>query len=298
MALITVNATLAVAMQEITKCLTTFSDTARLDAELLLSHALNRPRSYIYAYPNEHLSQDTHQHLCAVIMRRAKGEPIAYILGEQEFWSLTLNVSTDTLIPRPETEHLIEWALENLPTDNLSIADLGTGSGAIAIALAHERPQWQLHATDTSAAALTIANNNAKHYNLPNIKFYLGSWYDALPDTQYDAIISNPPYIAENDIHLDNLTFEPRTALSAKDNGLADLKIIIRQAQQHLLPGGALVLEHGFEQASDVGDLLEQASFTRITTYCDLARQPRFTVGIAYASEAMSFRAKPRDLQG
>jgi release factor glutamine methyltransferase len=204
---------------------------------------------------------------------------MAYILEQKEFWSLELTVSKDTLIPRPETEHLIEWVLDNLPHDDMTIADLGTGSGAIAIALAHERPTWTIHATDSSLAALAIAIKNSQQHKLSNIEFYNGHWCEALPHQQYAAIISNPPYIAEDDHHLGKLTFEPYTALVAKDNGFADFKIIINQAKNYLRSQGILVLERGYDQASMLTQLLNQAGFQEVNSYCDLAKKIRFIIG-------------------
>lgn len=272
-------ATIAAAIKGLTHYLQPVSTTPRLDAELLIAHALERPRSFLYTYPEQNLTEERQRLLLDAIERRQQGEPIAYILGYKEFWSLELTVTKDTLIPRPETEHIVEWALANLPLSTATIADMGTGSGAIAIALAHERPLWRIHATDSSAAALTIAINNAQRHQLNNIEFYLGPWYDALPDQYYTAIISNPPYIAADDPHLQQLTHEPYTALCAKDNGLAAFKFIIEHAKQHLLPGGKLILEHGYNQALQLTKLMQHAGFQHIESYCDLAKHTRFIVG-------------------
>lgn len=271
---------IATAVRSLTNLLQGISDTPRLDAELLIAHTFNRPRSFLYAYPEQSLSPNLQKSLISFIERRRQGEPIAHILERKEFWSLELTVSKDTLIPRPETEHLIEWLLENLPQNNITIADLGTGSGAIAIALAHERPTWTIHATDNSFAALTIAIKNRQQHNLSNIEFYSGNWCEALPYNQYTAIISNPPYIAPDDPHLEQLTFEPRSALTAKENGFSDFKIIIKQATGYLYSGGALVLEHGYNQAPLLMHLLKEAGFQRIQSHCDLAKKTRFVVGI------------------
>lgn len=272
-------ATIALALRDLTHYLEPFSTTPRLDAELLLAHVLERPRSFLYTYPEQQLTDELQNCLLDYIERRRQGEPIAYILGHKEFWSLEFTVSKDTLIPRPETEHIIEWALANLPTSPATIADMGTGSGAIAIALAHERPQWLVHATDTSAAALNVAINNAAKHRIANIEFYLGPWFDALPNQRYTAIISNPPYIAAGDPHLQQLSFEPFNALCAADEGLAAFKIIIANAKRHLLPGGKLVLEHGYNQAEILAGLFAEAGFTYIESHCDLAQQTRFMVG-------------------
>lgn len=271
-------ANIAAAIKALTRYLHAYSDTPRLDAELLIAHALERPRSFLYTYPEQHINDDAYTTLLEYMERRREGEPIAYILKSKEFWSLELHVTHDTLIPRPETEHIIEWALDNLPLSQATIADLGTGSGAIAIALAHERPSWTLHASDTSAAALNVAINNAKKHHLNNIEFYLGPWFDALPQQQYTAIISNPPYIAPDDPHLENLSYEPYSALCAKEQGLAAFYAIIKDAKHYLLPGGKLILEHGYNQAPILIRLLQEADFAHIESYCDLAKQTRFVV--------------------
>lgn len=270
---------IATAIQSLTDLFRSVSDTPRLDAELLIADIFDRPRSFLYAYPEHELSHDQRALLADHVFRRQQGEPIAYILEHKEFWSLALHVSKDTLIPRPETEHLVEWVLNSLPEHNITIADLGTGSGAIAIALAHERPSWNIHATDSSLAALAVAIKNTQQHQISNIEFYNGYWCEALPHHQYTAIISNPPYIADDDPHLKQLTFEPYTALAAKDNGLADFKIIIEQAKHYLAPGGIIVLEHGYNQASSLMQLLIKAGFQQVRSHCDLAQKTRFIIG-------------------
>ena len=271
-------ATIASALQASSTYLQNFSSTPRLDVELLLTYALDRPRSYLYAYTESTLTAETQDFLVELIERRANGEPIAYILGQKEFYALEFSVTRDTLIPRPETEHLVDWVLANLGTQAM-IADLGTGSGAIAITLAHQRPHWQVHATDASMAALTVAIQNAERYHLHNIEFYLGDWYQALPKKNYTAIISNPPYIAADDPHLANLKFEPHQALCAAEQGLAAFKQIIAQAKSYLKTGGNLVLEHGYQQAPMLMTLLQENGFKQIQSYCDLGEQTRFVVG-------------------
>lgn len=256
------------------------TDTARLDAELLISYSTQSTRTYLYAHPETLLTPSQTELLQEILMRRLQGEPIAYILGYQEFWSIELEVTPDTLIPRPETEHLVEWCLENLPAQApLRIADLGTGSGAIAIALASERPAWHIDATDTSLPALLVAQRNAARYELRNIDFYHGDWYHALPDHQYGVIVSNPPYISENDPHLAALQYEPINALRAQQQGLSEIAKIVEQAHDHLISGGMLILEHGFDQASKVASLLKHYGFDPIQTYLDLAGHERFTIG-------------------
>jgi len=209
---------------------------SRLETELLLAHVLQVSRTHLLAWPDQILTPEQQQQFQQLLQRRLQGESIAHIVGEKEFWSLTLTVSPDTLIPRPETELLVETALEKLPANILqNIADLGTGSGAIALALAKERPHWQITATDIDSAALKIAQYNAKKLALKNITFHQGNWFKALPaNRQFHAIISNPPYIAENDPHLDpaSLAFEPKHALISDNNGLHDLYLIIAQAKK------------------------------------------------------------------
>ncbi len=270
--------TIASAIKELTHQLSAFSYTPRLDAELLIAHVLEHPRTFLYTYPETQLNDTLQHQLMNYVERRSQGEPIAYILGTKEFWSLELAVTPDTLIPRPETEHIIEWALAHLPLSQATVADLGTGSGAIAIALAQERPEWTVHASDACARALTIAIKNAGKYQLKNIEFYFGPWYEALPEQRYTAIISNPPYIAADDPHLESLQYEPYAALCAAEQGLAAFHAIIANAKAYLVPGGKLILEHGYNQASILIDLLQQAGFAHINSYCDLAKQTRFIV--------------------
>lgn len=257
--------------------------TPRLDAELLLTFVLNKPRSYLFAWPDRVLTALQTQQFAHLMQRRVAGESVAHICGEKEFWSLALQVTPDTLIPRPDTELLVELVLTKLPaTPVQTLADLGTGSGAIVLAIASERPHWQLSATDNSAAALAVAKRNASRLSLNNVNFYTGNWCAALPaSSQFNAIISNPPYLAEDDPHLlsGNLAFEPRSALVAGKEGLDDLQQIIRQAHTHLYHQGWLLLEHGYTQALAVQHCMQQAGYSAIATYNDLAGQPRVTVG-------------------
>ncbi|MCU7914443.1 MAG: peptide chain release factor N(5)-glutamine methyltransferase [Candidatus Thiodiazotropha sp. (ex Gloverina cf. vestifex)] len=256
---------------------------ADLEAALLLCHLLDKPRSHLYAWPDNELSPAELAEYEALITRRLSGEPIAHITGLREFWSLTLNVTLDTLIPRPETELLVEMSLLHLETvEQPMIADLGTGSGAIAVALGSERPDARIHACDYSENALRVAQNNADQLNLSNIDFYAGNWYQALPaSTLYDLIASNPPYIEEDDLHLmqGDLPREPVSALSSGSDGLMDIRQIIQQATNHLIPGGWLLLEHGYQQAEAVRQLLDLQGFINIETHKDLAAQPRVTEG-------------------
>lgn len=301
------------------------SETAQIDSELLLGAALGATRAGLYAWPERVLSPSEHSRFESLLERRILGEPIAYILGEREFWSLSLRVTPHVLIPRPETELLVETALslaaaaESLGSmssvgsvgsggsggsvgsvgsvdsvDSVGaglarehagavrrVADLGTGSGAIALALASERPHWQLVATDQSVDALRVASDNAVRLNIHNVSFRQGSWCDALPEGLFDMILSNPPYIDPQDAHLlqGDLRFEPVTALAAAEQGLADLRAICHEAPRHLVPGGTLLLEHGFEQGPAVAQLLADAGFLGVRTLLDLNGLPRVTLG-------------------
>jgi release factor glutamine methyltransferase len=258
----------------------TSSENPHLDAELLLSHTLKKPRSYLFAWPEYQLTAEQHQQFQQLLARRLKGEPIAYILGEKEFWSLALEVTPDTLIPRPDTELLVELVLQTLPTTTTqTIADLGTGSGAIALAVAKERSHWQVIATDKYPATLAVAKRNADQLALSNIRFYIGHWCDALPAIRANAIVSNPPYIAADDRHLADLSFEPKHALIADENGLRDLNDIVDHAQKYLVTGGWLFLEHGFEQALFVQARMLQAGYKNISICRDLNGHPRVTMG-------------------
>lgn len=247
-------------------------------------HAINVTREYLYTYPEYALTPEQQQHFNQLMTRRTAGEPIAYILGHKSFWTLDLQVTPDTLIPRPETELLVELALQKLPQNAaLAVADLGTGSGAIALALASERPQWQLLATDKSSAALVIAKQNAKRLGICNVLFYAGDWCAALPKQQrFAAILSNPPYIRRDDSHLQQtgLQFEPRTALVAAAKGLRDIQTIIAQARHGLVKNGLLLLEHGHDQAVAVRELLIAAGYHAVASHCDYAGIERVTGGV------------------
>jgi release factor glutamine methyltransferase len=263
--------------------LTAQPDTANLDAELLLAHVLLKNRTWLHTWPEYVLSAEQMREFEQLVARRAGGEPVAHLLGHQEFWSLDLRVTPATLIPRPETERLVELALQRIPpTSAWRIADLGTGTGAIALALAKERPLCRILATDRSAAALAVARDNARTHQLANVQFRLGTWFEALQhEAAFDMIVSNPPYIKENDPHLQrgDVRFEPAAALKAGQTGLADLQHLIREALPHLKPGGWILFEHGYDQAAAVMQLLEQAGYEQVSDYTDLAGQPRVVAG-------------------
>mgnify|MGYP006199186603 CR=1 FL=1 len=233
------------------------SPTARLDAELLLAAALGKSRSYLHTWPEKIVSSEHALAFAGYLQRRRAGEPVAYILGQQGFWKLDLEVAPHTLIPRPDTELLVEAALELLPATPVKVLDLGTGSGAIALALASERPQAQVLATDASSAALAVAARNAARHELGNVRFAEGGhdWYAPLHGERFDLIASNPPYIASDDPHLQqgDLRFEPATALASGVDGLDDIRRIIVGGGDHLQPGGWLLIEHGWDQGDAIG---------------------------------------------
>ena len=267
------------------------TEEAALEAQLLLQHALNVNRAWLISHQNDALDvkygePNIHAAYRALINRRVKGEPIAYILGVREFYGLKLKVTPDTLIPRPDTETLVDAALAKIPLQkNLNVCDLGTGSGAIALAIAKHRPQAFVLALDASQAALDVAIANAGILKIPNVDFVLSDWFSALcqknsPQT-FDVIVSNPPYIEANDAHLSqgDLRFEPLSALASGQDGLDDIRNIITNAPQHLNPDGLLLLEHGYNQAEQVAALLKQAGFSEIETVKDLSGNERVTLG-------------------
>jgi release factor glutamine methyltransferase len=259
------------------------SDSPRLDAEVLLSHSLDVNRAYLRAHPEQEIMGKPQQDYEQLLARRQAGEPVAHLTGKSEFWSLDLAITPDTLIPRPETEHLVEQVLELLPTDaNWRIADLGTGSGAIAIAIAHERPRCQVIAFDLSVAALEVAEHNRKQLGLNNIEFRHSNWFSAMAENeQFHIIAANPPYIAEQDEHLEqgDVRFDPRFALTSGADGLDAIRLIIATAPAHLAVGGWLLLEHGYDQGDAVAALFRQSDFTEVNSHKDLAGQPRLTMG-------------------
>lgn len=257
------------------------SDTARLDTELLLCAVLKKQRHFLHSWPEHEPGQQQLDQFQQYLDRRLQGEPIAHILGERGFWSLDLFVSKDTLIPRPETELMVEQALDIIPEQaSWKILDLGTGTGAIALSLAKERPGCLLTATDFLPGALDVARRNAERNQINNIEFIQSHWFEELTD-KFNIIVSNPPYICENDPHLEqgDVRFEPLSALTSGSDGLDDIRIIIQQARQHLLPGGVLLLEHGYNQADAVCDLLKQAHYKNIQRYQDINNNPRVSLG-------------------
>jgi release factor glutamine methyltransferase len=255
------------------------SDSARLDAELLLSLALDVNRSYFFAHPEDTLDPDAGRRFLRLVARRASGEPLSYISGEREFWSMKLMVSPATLVPRPETEALVERALMLIGRSaTLRILDLGTGSGAIALAIARERPLCEIVATDLSADALAIARQNARQLDIANVSFACGDWVDPVKAQQFDLIVSNPPYIADTDAALALLRHEPLSALSAGTDGLDAIRRIAAAAGGVLVDSGRLLLEHGSAQQDAVAAVLRTNGWSQIECFNDYAGLPRVTL--------------------
>ncbi len=269
------------ALQAATELLTE-SASAALDAEVLLCLVLQKQRSYLRTWPEQDLPANLALQFWALIEQRQQGTPVAYLTGYREFWSRDFLVTPDVLIPRADTELLIELCLTLIPTDKpCKIIDLGTGSGIIAITLAAERPLAELTGTDLSLAALAIAKANAAHHQITNVQFYQSDWFTSVPDGSYQLIVSNPPYIAEHDEHLQlgDLRFEPRSALSAAESGLADIRMITKQAYPRLESGGYLLIEHGYDQQQQVQRIFNDCHYQQIQTITDLAGLPRVSYG-------------------
>lgn len=258
------------------------SDSALLDAEVLLCLVLDKQRSYLRTWPDKAVEPEHTKRFWLLIQKRQQGTPIAYITGVREFWSRDFTVSQAVLIPRPDTELLVELGLTLIPTDKpVKIIDLGTGSGIIAITLAAERPHVHVSATDASLPALNIARQNAQRYNINNITFYQSNWLADIAETGFHLIISNPPYIAEDDRHLQqgDVRFEPKSALCAAEQGLSDIKTIADTARKHLEPGGHLLIEHGYDQQQQVQRIFKDFHYDNVQTRHDLSGQPRVTHG-------------------
>lgn len=252
---------------------------ARLDAQVLLAHHQRCPRAWLLAHDAEELSAEVMARADADLARRAEGVPLAYLVGEREFHGLALRVTPDVLVPRPETEGLVDWALALAPNAPLArLADLGTGSGAIALAFKHRAGDFEVWASDRSAAALAVARANGQRLGLP-VHWLEGEWWQPYAGQHFGLVVSNPPYVAEADHHLAALRHEPAAALAAGPDGLRDLEAIVAEAPAHLAPGGWLLLEHGSDQAVAVATLLQGRGFTDITLRRDLAGHPRVTGG-------------------
>jgi release factor glutamine methyltransferase len=273
-----VEAHLAEAVQRLRAARETSAE-AVLDARVLLASVLQVPRSRLDAHPEELVAAESAQRFAALIERRAGGEPVAYLTGRREFWSLELRVTPDVLVPRPETELVVERALALGPAGAARAADLGTGSGAIAIALAHERPDWQIVATDVSAPALALARDNARALGLARIDFRAGDWFAPLGNEHFDLLVSNPPYVAADDPALLELRHEPPLALTPGPDALQCLRTLTRGAPRHLRSGGWLVLEHGAGQAEEARRELVAAGFRHVRSHRDLSAHERVTEG-------------------
>ncbi|EKO3588131.1 peptide chain release factor N(5)-glutamine methyltransferase [Vibrio metschnikovii] len=274
-----IQALLAKAKRQLTE---SGSDSPSLDATLLLCHVLQKPRSYLLTWPDKVLSPNLVSAFEALLARRIVGEPIAYIIGEREFWSLPLKVAPSTLIPRPDTERLVELALDKAVLIDGDILDLGTGTGAIALALASELPQRHVLGIDLRSEAVELAEDNRKRLQLSNVTFLQGSWFTPLANgIKFALIASNPPYIEEHDPHLQqgDVRFEPRSALVAGDNGLADIKHIATSAREYLLDQGWLLFEHGYQQGKAVRTILSELGYQQVVTEQDYAGNDRVTLG-------------------
>ncbi|NOU52527.1 peptide chain release factor N(5)-glutamine methyltransferase [Pseudoalteromonas sp. JBTF-M23] len=272
--------TVAQAIAWATQLLKDTSDSPKLDSEVLLLHVINKPKSYLFAWPDSELSDEQQVEYCKLIKRRQVGEPVAHIIGEREFWSLPLEVNPSTLIPRPDTETLVEYALDLALPEHAEVLDLGTGTGAIALALASEKPQWHITALDFSVDAVALAKRNQLKLGFENVHIEQSNWYSAVGDCKFDLIVSNPPYIEQDDQHLSqgDVRFEPLSALVADDAGMADIKVIISQGRKHLNQGGYVLIEHGYQQATKLQQYFAQMSYSNILTIKDMAGCDRVTL--------------------
>jgi release factor glutamine methyltransferase len=272
-----------------------------LDAQVLLAHVLEKDRAWLIAHASDTLARDRAEAFHALARRRREGEPVAYLTGRREFWGLSLRVSPSVLIPRPETETLVELSLARLPkNEDARVLDLGTGSGAIALAIAHDRPRASVLATDFSSAALDVARDNARNLGLANVEFAQSDWYDAVPQPwrggAFDLIVSNPPYVAAADPHLaeGDVRFEPERSLTPGGDGLGAIMRIVAGAGERLAPGGSLAVEHGFDQSDAVRALFAAAGFGEIVAVRDLAGIPRVVAGVIGPAPGGSLPPRPR----
>jgi release factor glutamine methyltransferase len=262
--------------------LSSHSESPLLDAEVLLGFVLGKPRTYLRAWCDSTPADQQLAAFAALVKQRQQGTPIAYLTGTREFWSRDFTVTPEVLIPRPDTELLIELSLELIPKNQaVKLIDLGTGSGIIAVTLAAERPNAHVTAVDASLAALAVAKHNARQHQLTNIEFHQSDWFTNVPNSLFDLVISNPPYIDSGDKHLKqgDVRFEPKTALIAKDHGLSDIQIIADKARNYLKPAGHLLVEHGYNQAPQVQAIFNALAYDKVQSYQDLSGQPRVTYG-------------------
>ncbi|WP_434938859.1 peptide chain release factor N(5)-glutamine methyltransferase [Shewanella sp. HL-SH8] len=257
------------------------SDSAHVDAEALLIHCLNKTRSFLYTWPERTLTVEQFKNFQQMVKKRQQGMPVAHIIGEREFWSLPFIVNESTLIPRPDTEILVETALNLDIRFNARVLDLGTGTGAIALSIAHERPKWRITAIDKVPEAVALAKANRANLQLEQVEILQSDWFSAVKDRDFDLIVSNPPYIAEQDEHLSigDVRFEPQSALTAADEGYADIYHIADKAREHLLPGGFLLLEHGYQQAIRVREKMIDLGYKDVATVRDFGSNDRCTIG-------------------
>lgn len=256
------------------------SSSPRLDAEILLGHALAQSRTWLYTWSDREVEDLDHQCFESLLAMREAGQPVAYLIGEREFWGLPLQVARSTLIPRPDTESLVEAALDKATAEQGRMLDLGTGTGAVALAFASERPGWQVVGVDRVPDAVRLARRNGERLGLANVSFVESDWFAALEGERFDLVVSNPPYLAADDPHLaqGDVRFEPASALIAGDQGLADLHYLCLTAREHLLPHGWLALEHGMAQDGAVRDVLQRAAYRDVQTRLDLGGRPRVTL--------------------
>ena len=273
------------------------ASSARIEVQCLLQKVLKVNRAYLLTHPERLLSTDENLNYGALLERRMTGEPVAYLLGEREFYGLNFKVTPATLIPRPDTELLVELALQQIPSSpapllqageggrkagrGFRVLDMGTGSGAIAISVAHARPDIEVVAVDASEAALDVAKYNAQTLKVHNVRLLHSDWFAALSDECFDIVVSNPPYIETDDMHLSRMSFEPISALASGGDGLDDIRRISAEAMHHLYPGGRLMLEHGYSQAEKVRELLLQSGFSEVSSVRDLSGIERVTMGSA-----------------
>lgn len=257
-------------------------DEARAESEILLAEVLGQRRAWLYAHADQAVDDSARRAFSAAVERRRLGLPVAYITGHQEFWSLPLAVSGATLIPRPETELLVELALQRLPSQaTVRVLDLGTGTGAVALAIAHERPRALVTAIELDPATLAVARGNATRLGLERVRFLEGDWFSAVADERFDLVLGNPPYIADDDPHLSqgDLRFEPQLALSSGRDGLVAIRAIVAGSRAHLVDGGWLLLEHGLEQGEAVRELMLASGLSEVATFADLEHRDRVSGG-------------------